>query len=134
MNGLLGYPRAIWVAARTRARLRRMTEVERYLEAWRVHRRWWYASVGMFVGLIPFGILVEVLSVALGSEILPMLVVTAWLFGWAYTNYRVSTLLCPRCGKTFLRWRLSYNPFRSTCVHCGLARWSVRAEPLAPLE
>ena len=111
-----------------------MSEVERYVEAWRVHRRWWYVSIGMLVGLIPFAMLVQMLTTTLGLESLPALMVPAWLLGWAYTGYRVSTLLCPRCGKTFLRWRFSVNPLRSACAHCGLAKWSVRAEPLAPLE
>jgi hypothetical protein len=104
-----------------------MDEAECYRAQWKDYRRTRRANLFLLLSVVPGGMATSWLARALGSDSLGPLVAAVWLVGWAFTAFRVATWRCPRCTKHYFQDGFTSNVFARRCVHCQLAKWSVKA-------
>jgi hypothetical protein len=95
-------------------------------EQWTKHRKQQWIALALFVGWIPYGLLVlhiqgwthsDYAGLALFPYMVALLVVSAKVFWFR----------CPRCDERFYMrgpWGLGgHNPFTGKCRNCGLRKW-----------
>jgi hypothetical protein len=96
--------------------------VDRYGQDLGSFRFWNRVRVSVLFALLP--VLVFVVLLARGSAeftTLSYVLVLMWLLALGATLYRIRTLSCPRCGKTFsIEGWWSPRTRGRRCVHCSL--------------
>jgi hypothetical protein len=59
------------------------------------------------------------------AVVLGPLALATFVVGFLASAYALTLFPCPRCREPFFsRFPFYSNPFRSTCVACGLHKWS----------
>ena len=96
--------------------------MDTYAQHWRKSRFWNRIRIVVVVGLLPvvaYGAYVARSSSDFAA--LPYLLLLMWLAALGGAVYRIRTLRCPRCDKTFsvAGWWLPGTRARK-CVHCAL--------------
>ena len=95
--------------------------MDTYAQQLRRERRWNRVRIVAVAALLPVVVLAAFVARA-STDIpaMPYLLVLIWLFALLDVAYRVRSLRCPRCQKTFAvaGW---WSPTRGRkCVHCAL--------------
>ena len=106
-------------------------------KSWPRYRRYRNAVILMYIGYIPYMIIVHYLIPSIfsyrWSGFVPFLL---WGAIWVYNIRRMSGFRCPRCQLSFFTlgpefkilgftygWGW-YRPFTKECVHCGHPKWA----------
>jgi DNA-directed RNA polymerase subunit RPC12/RpoP len=78
----------------------------------------------VFVGHIPWGLLVMLLERRLGfSDWIAGALTFVWFLTFPVAAIRYAFWKCARCGKTFAyRWPVNKSYFARKCSHCGLGK------------
>jgi hypothetical protein len=109
-----------------------MIEAEsKYQDAWKdYHRRKWLL-IGLFIGWMPYGILVSLFwtKILVLPEKNLIYVIVPYMVVIAIASIRFSFFKCPRCEQYFHSrgplWIFSYhNTFTSKCLNCGLQSYA----------
>ena len=93
-----------------------------YAQRWRTHRFWNRVGIFALFALLPVVAFTVFLARDSGdSGVFPYLLVLMWLVALGGALYRIRTVRCPRCGKTFTveGWWSPSTKGRK-CVHCAL--------------
>jgi hypothetical protein len=106
-----------------------------YTDSWQSYRRWYLASLGMFVGYLPVGVTIGMLFPGIISNnrvIFPLFGIYA--ISWIALTNVARRWPCPRCGEDFFGslW-LPQLPmlFVRSCRYCGLPK-NAPADPDPP--
>src|ERR1035437_7170915 len=95
-----------------------------HLAAWaeyRNRRRWFF---GIWLGgLVAVILLTGLFSLLLG-DLAFYILGPAWLLSFVVASVRLSLFRCPSCHHCFFCTWSHHNPFRRSCIHCGLPKWS----------
>jgi antibiotic biosynthesis monooxygenase (ABM) superfamily enzyme len=101
-----------------------MSDTVQFAAAWNdyVCRRRWFFGVwlgGFFVVILLTGLFAPLLG-----DLAFYIFGPSWLLSFAIAGLRLSFFRCPRCHHHFFCTWLHNNPFRRSCIHCGLPKWS----------
>jgi hypothetical protein len=103
--------------------LRAMDDTSHFA-AWaeyRNRRRWFF---GIWLGGLVAVILLTGLFSRLLGDLAFYILGPAWLLSFAVAGVRLSLFRCPSCRHCFFSTWTHHNPFRRSCIHCGLPKWS----------
>lgn len=108
-------------------RYRDLKPGDAYYEAWRKFNRRDLAPFWIFLGLIPFSLLVFLgfERMGLGDDwvIVPLFV---YGIGYMVSSFWSRGGRCPRCGEVFRGpvYSDTFWSFKGTCRYCSLAKWA----------
>ena len=107
-----------------------MTALSAYTESWQRYRRWYFASIALFVGYLPTFALFGLLFPALFDQVMVVFALFLLYAGsWMITSTVARRWKCPRCGELFFgsmwspQWPMT---FVSSCRQCGLPKYADR--------
>jgi len=102
-----------------------------YTAAWRDYRKRRLVFWGVFLSYMPgamalfFGVGLPLSSLTgIKADYFFYPIAGAWMLAFLITRLRITSFLCPRCGKFFFSILWYRHPFASKCVHCGLPKWA----------
>jgi hypothetical protein len=101
---------------------------ENFRESWAEYARRRNFLLLVFVGYIPWGLLVFLLKRRLGlSESVIGVLILVWFLAFPVAIIRYTFWKCPRCEKAFAyKWPVNKSYFVRKCSHCGLAKAEIR--------
>jgi hypothetical protein len=101
-----------------------------YSQQWRDYRRLRNQALLAIFGIIPVGLLMQLLGRLFGTarvtDFVSAAIILAWFFAALFTGARVTVWPCPRCGKNFgFKWWYKNSALIARrCAHCGLAKFA----------
>jgi hypothetical protein len=102
-----------------------MNESRSYASAWsdyRRRRRWFF---GVWLGgLLVVALFASVLMKFSFGDVAFGVFGPAWLLAFTTVALRLEFFRCPRCHHWFFCKWYRNSPFRRSCIHCGLPKWS----------
>ncbi len=93
---------------------------------WEKYRKYFWISIAMFVGWMPFGVVIigGLERWNLNWAVFPAIAI--YIVAMSAASIKASGLRCPRCGSRFFEWGpfgAGHNPFARKCGNCGLKKW-----------
>src|ERR1022692_67015 len=102
-----------------------MSDSSNFAVAWsdyRRRRRWFFSvCLGGFTVVV---LLASILSKLSLGDLAFWLLGPAWIVAFGVVALRLELFRCPRCRRCFFCTLSHNNPFRRSCIHCGLPKWS----------
>lgn len=100
------------------------------LNPWQTYRFWSRLSWLSMLLFFPFVGGIGVLGVKyLDSNVPGFIAFFVWWVGGLAVGFKVWGFPCPNCGRPFFKKTFLCNSFGWRCVHCGLPKWSLPAQP-----
>ena len=102
-----------------------------YAKEWHEYRVRGVILLFLFVGYLPFAILIDFLLDAFleGNETLMAMAACSWLAAFGFAIWRFGSFRCPRCDEEFFNRKAFafirfHQPFAKKCWNCGLKKWA----------